>query len=359
MPFLPSRPLMITWPERRVVRALLGALVIVPAVAASPAQAHHTQATKPTHATKSHPAAAAVHAEAPVTAERVEASKAAAMSGMSHAMSTAAGVAGATTPAVDESMFVVGTPERPIITRGPRGPLWTLKAGSAMQGVVPVATASRTVLTTSQATKKLSKSCQKLLGKSTKKMSKSDKKKRAKCAEQRAKLIKDSKKKPSTSTPTTGGGTTTPSNPGTSTPGSPSNPGTGTPTTTPTPGATPAPGQTPTPTPAPAACVPSGQDITVTATAIEEPLLITRGCANAGNITFTLTTTDATGAAHNLYLVPAGGDRTKSSTTIISAPVLASGQTSRTKTVSIAAGSYTLYCSYPGHEAMVVPFTVL
>ncbi|MEN0013096.1 MAG: hypothetical protein AAGC46_07015, partial [Solirubrobacteraceae bacterium] len=83
--------------------------------------------------------------------------------------------------------------------------------------------------------------------------------------------------------------------------------------------------------------------------------------ANAGEVTFTYTSTDSSGAAHNLYLAPPkadGSPDTSKKTVLISAPVFKDGG-ARTAKTTLAAGTYVLYCAYIGHEAMVVTITIV
>ncbi len=268
-------------------------------------------------------------------------------------------------------MFVVADPRNPRIARGARGPLWKDYAprtpGTTAMGLTYAqrylasqraratdAAAQRTAkgLTTAQATKKLSKKCQRLVkitkASQLKKLRKADRKARTKCLEQRRKIIADSKKDPKP-------GTTTP--PGAPAPNTPA-PNTPAPTT-PTPTTTPAP-TTPGPTtPAlPAECATAGSS-PVTVTAIDEGRqfeLNSCGVA-AGSIQFRFDNTDAD-EEHNLVLadgVTSGGG--PSGTVRVISTNIKGGQ-SATKSFTLPAGDYVLICTVDGHSAMTVKFKV-
>ncbi|MDO9356892.1 MAG: hypothetical protein Q7T55_24560 [Solirubrobacteraceae bacterium] len=298
------------------------------------------------------------------------------------------------------SMFVVGTAADPLLARRLRTPLWIASPAAAsphradggkryvaaklaelrgewFAAEEPVATRLK-VLTTAQATKKLSKSCQKLVKitapKAVKKLSKANRKKRTKCLEQRRKFITDSKKKkPSPNMP---GVSPTPAPvagpaPTTGTDGSPA-PAAPTPTpkpgTTPAPTPTPRPGSTPAPTPRPTptpfaypACTPVAGAITVTAADEVTPFTVTSGCASAGTVTFNFTNGDPNEEDHNVWIGAAnaaGKLDTSSPPVAIVGNSIASGETRNGRTINLAPGKYVLICTVPGHDLMTVVFQV-
>ncbi len=266
-------------------------------------------------------------------------------------------------------MFVVADPRSPRLVQGPRGPLWKAYAprtvGTTAMGLTFAerylaaqradAAAARTakVLTTAQATKKLSKKCQKLVkikkAAQLKKLKKSDRKARTKCLERRRKIIAESKKSPK---------------PGTTTP--PSSPAPHAPApTVPTPGApaptTPAP-TTPAPTtptlPAPAECTTPGP-APITITAIEEgsKFELSSCGTRAGSIQFRFDNTDSA-EDHNLVIAdgvtPGGGP--DGTVRVVSTNI--EGGQSATKSFTLPAGDYVMICTVDGHSAMTVKFKV-
>lgn len=295
------------------------------------------------------------------------------------------------------------TPTDPRIAKGPRGPLWSATKLRAVGQVFMGGTAGeryvaaqlekargldldsllaqRAALSTSQATKKLSKKCQKLVkitkAAKVKKLSKADKKARTKCLEQRRKIIADSKKKPTdgSTTPTTGG-STTPGTGGTTSPGTggggTTNPGTGgseTPggggTTNPGGGGTTNPGGGTT-DPGTPTCTPLTGDVLVAAISDEDLFSVNfdaRNCSiKAGTHTIKLSNVD-TSEPHNLVIAnkvdkdgypdPSGGPIRP----IIDGQV-AAGSSDAKENVSLTPGTYYFVCMVPGHGSMSLKFTV-
>jgi hypothetical protein len=201
------------------------------------------------------------------------------------------------------------------------------------------------VLTTAQATKKLSAKCRKLLKvKRPSKLSKADRKRRTACLAQRKRLIAESKRKP-TSTPTP-----------TPAPGA-------APTATPAPaaGPTPAPTSAPTPTPTPAAgaCAnknPCYAAVGVQAIDSDVAFGLSRSTVQADIVNFQLENKDR--QTHNLYIAPANasGDIVGPIEKIVGD--LAAGGVSEGVNVTLAPGRYKLICIVSGHGPMTVSFTV-
>lgn len=225
------------------------------------------------------------------------------------------------------------------------------------------------VLTTAQATKKLSKKCQRLV-KVTKpaRLSKADRKARTQCLEQRRKIIAASKQKPTTgSTTPTAGSTTSPGTGGSTSP-STGDDDTPKPGATPTP--TPKPGTTPTPTPRPTAaptstptpapdCTSPGTG-TVFVTAISEDMTFDASMCGikAGAITFSFNSSDQL-EEHSLVL--SDGTNAQGQPTGTIRPIsgeIDGGGGPVTKTLTLSAGTYFLVCTVQGHGAMTRKFTV-
>jgi hypothetical protein len=291
----------------------------------------------------------------------------AAMDGMSHATAIDAASGGSKRAAAgqDTAGFHVGTADHPLVAEGPSGPLWSQthrnRPGSTMHGTFaeqyvagalaarrsstdaasdPVAT--RAVLTTGQATKQLSKSCQRLLKKRRSKLGKADRRKYAKCVRQRGAVISASEPSPTTTT-------------GVSAPAAP--------VAGPAPVNTPGPQPTPDPTvpaattPPPTTPVKGKVYAAVGVTAIDgaEKFKLTRATATADIVNFELDNTDK--QAHNLAIFATDGSGAiVGAPTIVFATVAAGDR--KYKDVALAPGTYSLWCQVPGHEAMAVPFTV-
>lgn len=266
--------------------------------------------------------------------------------------------------------FEVGTAERPIVARGPQGALWratppatpgrashgsfaeitvaeqldalrTPQAGGPDAPADPTATRAA-VLTTAQATKKLSRRCQKLLKAKKSKLSKADRKRRTACIAQRRKLV-DASKKPA---PTTG--VTAPTAPiqgpkPTTTAPTPTEP---TPTRdTPTP-TTPAP-TTPEKVYAAAGLRPTDSD--------PAKWIISRTSAKADIVNFELDNTDR--QVHNLWIAPGNANSEVTGPLVEVIGNLGEGER-KAVDVALKPGIYILICTIPGHDAMQVKFTV-
>ncbi len=280
-------------------------------------------------------------------------------------------------------MWTVADPKRPRLASGPRGPLWStfvprpvgttamgltfaqrtlvMQASSARTGADRPAT--RAALTTAQATKKLTKRCQRLVkitkAKDLKKLKKADRKARTRCLEQRRKLIADSKKQPAT--PPGGASPTAPSTPDPSSPTSPSRPAPNTPPA-PTP-TTPA----PTTPAAPTGCTTPGVGDTLAVTAVDDGARFeVSSCGlKAGTIKFAFDTTDAA-EEHNLVVTDGFNEvtdegrtsSTPSGTMYANAGTLLPGQPGRTTSATLNAGDYWLICTVAGHVAMAMRFKV-
>lgn len=269
--------------------------------------------------------------------------------------------------------FEIGTDDRPIVAKGPQGPLWQPTApaqpGRASHGTFaelavdeaiarlrdeqPAASsgtadpaATRAVLTTAQATKKLSKKCQRLLKAKKSRLRKADRKRRTACLAQRRKLVAASAT-PSSPTPSSPPAliqgpkptATAPASPETATPTTPHAPAPTTPTsTTPT---------TPEKVYAAAGLRPTDSD--------PAKWILTRGSATADIVNFELDNTDR--QVHNLWIAPgnAAGDVTGALVEVISD--LEPGDR-KAVDVALKPGIYLLMCTIPNHEAMKVKFTV-
>lgn len=279
-------------------------------------------------------------------------------------------------------MWQVSSPSDPRVAKGPRGPLWApytpVAVGeSAMGGTLGEAfvarqlekaregrsaAATRSALTTAQATKRLSKKCQKLVkitkAKQVAKLKKADRKARTKCLEQRRKIISDSKKKPETkpgtTTPTPGSSTPTPGTP------TPDNPTSTTPSNNPNPNPT-----TPNPTtptnPNPNECTTPGTG-TVVVTAVDEGRKFDVnmcGIKAGTNIPFRLVYADESGEPHDLTVSSAytpGTEKPDGTIAGSSGGTITSG--SEDFTATLTPGTWYLICSWPGHGAMRFTFKV-
>ncbi len=263
--------------------------------------------------------------------------------------------------------FEVGTASSPIVTRGARGPLWEASEptapGSTKHGTYAEQTVARqlaqlrepaeagdttdepmaeraAVLTTAEATKRLSKRCQRLIKRRKSTLGKTDRKRRSACLAQRRKLVAASKA-PSTT-------------PGVAAPSAPiQGP---TPTAAPPTATEPA---APTPT-TPAPTTPQVQTkqyaaAGVVATDGLDPFRLTRASATADVVNFELDNTDR--QLHDLYIAPAS-----STGEVTGAPVKVIGRieggTRESADVELAPGRYKLLCTVDGHGPMAVDFTV-
>lgn len=304
------------------------------------------------------------------------------------------------TPPADSGAAPAGwefnTPDRPRVAKGPRGPLWVETkpkvVGTGFMGVtfaqrfvaarlaeargtdIESLLAARAALTTAQATKKLSKKCQKLVkitkSKQIAKLKKADKKARTKCLEQRRKIIADSKKKPTGgTTPPSNGGTTTPSTGGTTSPSTGggdtgNNGGGGGGTTTPTP-TTP---DNPTPTTPTNTCTPFSSTILVDAISETEVFGVNfnaKTCGlKAGKRKFLFSSSDEN-EPHSLVIakkVGSNGDISSGADIVasISGEINPDDNDSVPAVeVTLAAGTYYLVCTVPGHGSMTLEFKVI
>jgi hypothetical protein len=367
---------LIATPQRR---SLLATASLVPAIAlatfalpsgASPsgARAAAVQVATAAHASHGGDAMAGMDMSGMTMAEPAAAEHAAAVDATATGSDGSDGAARTSVDA-DAMGFEVGSPQHPLVTRGPDGPLWASTRqnapGSTSHGTFAAQTvarqldalraartpsaaddealvATRSVLTTAQATKKLSKSCQRLLKKRKSKLGKSDRKKRTKCLEQRRRLVAASKK-PASSTP----GVTAPA---------PTTPG---PTPTPT---TPAP-TTPAPTTptgtTPGATEPAGPvygAVGVTAIDGNEKFKLTRGIVSADIVNFELSNSDRQN--HNLWIVARDASGNPVGTPVVIYGSAAAGSTQSDANLTLAPGDYTLYCTVAGHGPMAVKFVV-
>lgn len=232
--------------------------------------------------------------------------------------------------------------------------------GTTVAPAEPIAT--RTVLTKAQATKRLSRTCRKLVtAKRPSKLSKKDRAKRTKCLEQRRNLIERSRsdERRGVSGPTTpvagpkpvaapvaGGGSTTPTG---------TTPTATTPTTTTPAKTTPTkPSQPSGPTWDP--CTPGGSTIGVTSTDAFKMYTLSKACAPAGVVTFNFTNVDGSGSwPHDLYIAAVDGAGEVAGALVkitgaVDTNESASGQ------VTLQAGRYLLICTVPGHENMNTAF---
>ena len=274
-------------------------------------------------------------------------------------------------------MWQISSPSNPRVTKGPRGPLWAqytpVRAGySPMGGTLAETyvarqieatragtdeTAGKSALTTAQATKKLSKKCQKLVkitkSKQVAKLKKADRKARTKCLEQRRKIIADSEKKPATTPTTPSTGTpapNTPSTPDTPTQPTPTNPNPTTPTN-----------PNPNPNPTPTGCTTPGTG-TVVVTAIDEGQRFDVnmcGIKAADNVPFKFVYADESGEAHDLTVASAytaGTDKPTGTIAGGTEGVISDGSVDFT--ADLTPGTWYLICSVPGHGSMRVEFKV-
>jgi hypothetical protein len=272
------------------------------------------------------------------------------------------------------SMFHVGSPSHPLMEQGPVGPLWSASAPSTPGrashgtfGAIYVAeqlakqaasaagdqspatreAATSTPLTTAQATRKLSKTCQKLIKAKTSTLSRANRKRRTACLAQRHKLVTASERSPAT-TPATS----------VSAPAAPIQGPTPIPATTSSTSPTPVP--TPTPTPAPGSTTPTKAPIdpstvvcsAVGVTAIDiQPFGLTRGVAcndSGGNVDFQFTNQDA--QVHGIA-IKATGAADSTARVIIASLDPHSGPVSQL--VSLQPGNYTLLCTVTAHNPMM------
>ncbi len=275
--------------------------------------------------------------------------------------------------------FHVGTRERPLVADGPAGPLWTpaLPDASGAAGAAPHRAghaaarpsqptaspaqpaaserapdprAQRAALSTAQATKKLSKKCQKLVKtKRPSRLSKTDKKRRVKCLAQRRSLMEPSNvATPEPSSPTTGVTAPEPAIKGPA-------PATPTPTPTPVPGQAP----TPTPTPSPSGIDPSTVPCALGVTALDvdplKPFKMSRGVAcvdEQGELAIEMVNSDR--QMHNL------GIRTPNQPDSLVPLLLSVPMGERDSvTANLAPGTYEIVCMVSGHGNMTVTLTVL
>ncbi|MEH3052721.1 MAG: hypothetical protein PGN13_01780 [Patulibacter minatonensis] len=296
----------------------------------------------------------------------------------------------------DGAGWEVGTPTFPLVARGVRGPLAIdrrpagmdhgtpesryvaarlearrlsgvrdpqqrlrlqlgLAAVPATDGDEPVATRAA-VLTTAQATKKLSAKCRKLLkAKRPSKLSKADRRRRTACQKQRGKLIADSAK-PATSTPATApAAAPAPATAGTTARTTPA------PASAATPVPTAAPTAAPSPTPAPATGVCAGKNPCYAAVGVQAldsdvAFALSRATVQADIVSFQLENKDR--QTHNLYIAPvdSAGEINGSITKIVGD--LAAGGVSDGVNMRLAPGRYKLICVVTGHSPMAVGFTV-
>ncbi|MBJ7470024.1 MAG: hypothetical protein JHD16_01935 [Solirubrobacteraceae bacterium] len=276
-------------------------------------------------------------------------------------------------PGPEAMAFEVGTSTRPLVARGARGPLWqssvpstpgTSKHGTPAQQTIATqleqlrqpgglgARAStsdpvgqRAVLTTREATKRLSARCQRLINASRRSLTRKEKQARLRCVRERRTLVA------SANGPI----------PGVSAPAAPiQGPA---PTTAPPTASDPAPSTTPTgpapttPTAPTAPTAPAKQYAAagVIATDGDDPFRLTRGSATADIVNFELDNTDR--QDHDLYIAPAdqAGDVTGPLVEIIGR---IAGGTRASADVELAPGRYKLICTVPGHGPMAVNFTV-
>ena len=302
------------------------------------------------------------------------------------------------TPEGENPSFDVGTPKRPLVARGPSGPLWKAtppRSGTHGRGRLDSASASRApaafarlisvrqvpdgagpedlrqgrgrqpsiatraaVLTTAQATGRLGARCRRLLKvRRPSTLSRIDRKRRTACIAERRALVAASKQDPTQAPPTSVQAPSAPIQ-------GPQPPRTGpTPTLTATPTTTPgAVGAPPTPTPTP---TPAGPDpstvqcgaVGLTALDVDplKPFAMSRAvaCTSAsGVVNFELRNTDS--QVHNLGVQLPG----RPSTLV---PVLTNvpQRTSQYANVALSPGTYEVVCMIVGHGVMTVRLTVL
>lgn len=206
-------------------------------------------------------------------------------------------------------------------------------------------------LTKKQATKKLSKSCQKLINaKKPSKLKKSDKKKRATCIKKRDKLIKDSK------APAPGTGTNPDGNPAPGgTPAPQPNPNTPAPTT-------PTPPTLPDPQTNEQRCTDKNPAtkcyaaVGVRADDGDVPFVLSRGEVTADIVSFELENADR--QIHNLLI----GRANTAGTELVGQPDEVVGDTEGgergNREVTLTPGTYLLICSISGHDPMTIKFVV-
>lgn len=270
--------------------------------------------------------------------------------------------------------FEVGTDERPLVASGPHGPLWkptppaapgrsshgtfaeltvaaeldalrAEKSGEPRTADVEPAATRAAVLTTAQATKQLSRKCQRLIKAKKSKLRKADRKRRTVCLERRRKLIAASVP-PAPTAP--------------SVPAAPSAPIEGpTPTSAP-PATTPS---TPPPT-TPVATTPTEppakkyQAVGIEPTDSDPALWkLTRGVAVADIVNVELSNTDS--QVHDLWIAPgnAAGQVTDESAKQKLIGYLEPGER-KAVDIALKPGIYIFICSIPGHETMKVKFIV-
>lgn len=345
------------------------------AVAATLAALAFFSATGPAAAHHDHVAAAPAAAATTPSDEH----HAAAPAPTSHAGHAAATTAKKLAPAA--SMWQISSPSNPRVAKGPRGPLWRqytpVRAGfSPMGGTLAAryvsrqleaaretadARGSKSALTTAQATKKLTKKCQRLVkitkSKDVARLRKADRKARTKCLEQRRKIIADSKKKPDAQAPT-------PASPTPSTP-APANPTPAGPTPAPNPPAAPNPAPTtptsPTSPATPGECTTPGSG-TVVVTAVDEGQrydVNMCGIKAGTKVPFKLVYNDESGEPHDLTISSAftpGTDKPSGTIGGSTGKTITSG--SAEFTADLTPGTWYLICSYPGHGSMRVEFKV-
>lgn len=263
--------------------------------------------------------------------------------------------------------FEVGSPARPIVTRGASGPLWQASKPSApgstkhgtyaeqtvatklaalrqpdaaSQGASDPSATRAAVLTTAEATKKLSKRCQRLIKRRKSSLSKADRKRRADCLTRRRKLVDESKNAATA--------------PGVTAPAAPiQGP---TPTSAPPTATDPAAPTTPTPAPTtPTTPTKKYAAAGVIATDGLDPFRLTRASATADVVNFELDNTDR--QQHDLYIAAASasGEITGALVQVIGR---IDGGTRQSADVELAPGRYKLVCTVPGHGPMAVDFTV-
>lgn len=275
--------------------------------------------------------------------------------------------------------FEVGTAERPLVARGPHGPLWkptppaapgrsshgtfaklsvaaeldalrAEKSGAPRESAAEPVAERAAVLTTAQATKKLSRKCQRLLKAKKSRLGKADRKRRTACLDRRRKLI-------AASAPTSPTSTGAPAPP--SAPIQGPNPTTAPPATAPT---TPAP-TTPAPT-TPASTTPAEppakkyQAVGIEPTDSDPAVWkLTRGVAVADIVNVELSNTDS--QVHDLWIAPgnAAGQVTDESAKQKLIGYLEPGDR-KSVDIALKPGIYIFICSIPGHETMKVKFIV-
>lgn len=282
----------------------------------------------------------------------------------------------------DDAMgFEVGSPQRPTIERGPRGPLWkpsrpstpgrsahgtfaeisvarqlealrAEKTGRSDDAVAAIRAAAANTdtagpLTTAAATKQLSKKCQRLLKAKPRKLRKADRKRRDACAAQRRKLIEASKSTGVTApAPVVAGPRPTTPPPADAAPTT-SAPTTGSPADTPT---------TTTP-PVPTAREKVYEAVGVRPTDTDPAKwTLTRSSAIADVVNFELVNVDS--QVHDLKIAPV--DANGAYDVAAAVTVIGYLDPGKRKAVDVALqpGVYMLLCSIPAHGEMRAKFTV-